>query len=56
MHFLFTSSNNLHLASQQDVKLFSIPIQLLSSPPSLLVEVNGIEPLTYALQTRRSPS
>ena len=22
MHFLFTSSNNLHLASQQDVKLF----------------------------------
>lgn len=56
MHFLFTSSNNLHLASQQDVKLFSIPVQHLSSPPLLLVEVNGIEPLTYALQTRRSPS
>ena len=51
MHFLFTTSNNFTASFMQ--------ISFLSDkhePNTCLVEVNGIEPMTYSLQSYRSPN
>lgn len=52
MHFLFTTSNNFTASKKTQISLLSDKHE----PYTPLVEVNGIEPMTYSLQSYRSPN
>lgn len=52
MHFLFTTSNNFTVSLQYR----SLNLSQKHEPYTCLVEVNGIEPMTYSLQSYRSPN